>query len=346
MTPAQRASAVPGLTSPQLAIFNPLPHALRHYRETLAANLLPLSVQATSADFELGNTPGRLASAWALARATFAMWRQARAPRPQIVIWPVFGLMDLAVWWLARPHETRWIVVHDPVPLRRQFGYGRFSYSVARRLSRRTTIQIVTHTRLAAEVLERRGVEVAHVLPHPVLPRPRASAAARTAGWVLVAGQHKTARDLALLEGFAAGADPTWQLKVAGRGWPLIAGWDVEDRFLEEHELGKLLRGARAVLIPYGYYFQSGIAARAFELGVPVVAKRHEYVQSLYGTDWPGHVDGDRPEDWVRAVREVAAAPVPSAEDAATRISEAWATAVTALCRPTPASRLLNSDRR
>ena len=60
------------------------------------------------------------------------------------------------------------------------------------------------------------------------------------------------------------------------------------------------------LLVPYRHYFQSGIVTRAYERGVPVVAERHEYVESLYGPDWPALVDeSGSTADWIAAVRTV-----------------------------------------
>jgi glycosyltransferase involved in cell wall biosynthesis len=82
--------------------------------------------------------------------------------------------------------------------------------------------------------------------------------------------------------------DRGFRLLVVGRGWPDIAGWEVDNRFLPETELDQRIRDSAAVLIPYSHFYQSGIAVRALELGVPVVGPRHPFLSDLFGDQWPG----------------------------------------------------------
>jgi hypothetical protein len=104
-----------------------------------------------------------------------------------------------------------------------------------------------------------------------------------------VCGQYKPARDLELLVSLAPELRSRgYRLVVAGRGWPKIAGCEVDDRFLSENDLDQRIAASAAVLIPYSHFYQSGIAVRALELGVPVLGPRHPFLMDLFGTQWPG----------------------------------------------------------
>jgi glycosyltransferase involved in cell wall biosynthesis len=140
-----------------------------------------------------------------------------------------------------------------------------------------------------------------HLVPHPMRTPDRGFTSGNTA---LVLGQYKPARDLDVMAAIgpslrAAGWIPT----VAGRGWPPIPGWHVVDRFLTETEFQGLLGSAAAVLVPYRHYFQSGVALRALEAGVPVVGRETGFLTSILGANFPGAVyDWDDPNSWSAAV--------------------------------------------
>jgi hypothetical protein len=59
---------------------------------------------------------------------------------------------------------------------------------------------------------------------------------------------------------------------------------------------------AECVLVPYRDYYQSDVAVRAVEAGVPVVGLRHEFIVSLLGADWPGLVEAPHAEAWIHAI--------------------------------------------
>ncbi|WP_372727406.1 hypothetical protein [Nocardioides sp.] len=224
---------------------------------------------------------------------------------PVIITWTTFGFLDLAFWRLSSRFGERFIVIHDPIPLGSQFGHGRIAIRLGAWGAAGKRTHPVAHTALAAEELTKLGFREVHILPHPVKLRrssPRPLQAART---ILVAGQFKGARDLALLQSIAEIAPPAWRLKIVGRGWPEVAGWEVDARFLTEEELDEEMLNASAILIPYRFYFQSGIATRAYELGRPVVANRHEFISGLYGSAWAGLVDAPAGRAWVEAAEQV-----------------------------------------
>jgi hypothetical protein len=311
-----------------LLIVNPLPHALAHYQEALVDEVGPpvSGADVVRPDFEVGGS-GRLGKAVGALRASARLARAATRRQETLVLWPTFGLADLALWRVACQGVPRIVIIHDPVPLRRQYGFGRIGKALGRWGSRGKDVRVVVHTQLARESLEAIGIEVGAVLPHPTLaPRSRT----RHAGppIVRVLGQFKGARDVALLEGIAEQAPAEWRLEIAGRGWPEIRGWHTDDRFLSEEELTAAFDSSAVVLVPYLHYFQSGIATRAYERGVPVVAHRHEFIESLYGSRWIGLVDGPGCRAWVRAITTAMGAETTSTQSNRTTNAQAWRAAL------------------
>lgn len=314
------------------SIVNPLPVALRHYAQALQEHLGAHADMVTIS----AEKPTDARPLWRLG-ATVRLLRLALERRALVIIWPSFGIGELAICRVAR--GPRLVIIHDPVPLRRQIGYGKVGRILGRWGSTGRQVVVATHTQLAARELDGLGVTCDLVLPHPVMRRPRGPRVTRRrAPTVLVAGQCKTARDLELLQSLPAKLPSHWQLRICGRGWPSLDGWTVDARFLDEAELDSEMLGADAVLLPYSYYFQSGIATRASELGVPVVARRHEFVEQLFGRDWPGLVEDDDLDNWARVLTEVIdAAPEPptAASEAADR---EWRTALAMLAPATTAT--------
>jgi glycosyltransferase involved in cell wall biosynthesis len=121
---------------------------------------------------------------------------------------------------------------------------------------------------------------------------------------VLVLGQYKPARDLDVMAAIAPALRAAgWEPTVAGRGWPKIPGWRLIDRFLSEDEFRQLLASAAVLLLPYRFYFQSGVALRGLEAGVPVVGRNTGFLSSILGANFDGAVDDwDDPDSWVAAV--------------------------------------------
>jgi hypothetical protein len=116
---------------------------------------------------------------------------------------------------------------------------------------------------------------------------------------IRVLGQFKMDRDILGLRRLAVAAPSTWQLEIIGRGWPLIDGWQVTNAFVEEGAFGRLIAESDAVLVPYRRFFQSGVAVRALEGGVPVVGPHDSSLSELLGPDCPWLV---RDGDWFTAV--------------------------------------------
>lgn len=301
-------------------VLNPLPAALHHYEGVLRSEVLGSSVEWRHASIEVGSASagGRRA---ALGRAFRAYLTLGLSKRTVVTLWPTFGLLDALVWRLVPGRGRRVVVVHDAVPLRRQFGYGPMARWLARlALGRR--VQLAVHTQLAADALRGQNLESAWLAPFPV-GRPRSSDGVRSRS-VLVAGQYKDARDTALMEALGGTLDGELPLLVRGRGWPEIRGWEVEARFLSEDELDAALRSAGVVLIPYDRYFQSDIAVRAYESGTPIVARRHEFIEGLLGSDWPGLVDGPDAADWVAAIRRTLGTELPDGTGTSAHARAQW----------------------
>jgi glycosyltransferase involved in cell wall biosynthesis len=192
-----------------------------------------------------------------------------------------------------------WLVVHDPEPLRRQRGHGRLA-STSEALARISGVRVVAHSRPAADVLRAQGWDPV-CLPHPVAP-PTPLAVRGPDGPVVVLGQYKPARSLETLLALSAIQQLNERRRIHGRGWPPVPGWEREDRFLTEQEFDAVLGGARCVVLPYDRYYQSNVAVRALETSVPVLARRHPFLEELLGADWPGFVEGD---GWAEALERL-----------------------------------------
>ncbi|MFB0833900.1 hypothetical protein ACX8Z9_03115 [Arthrobacter halodurans] len=118
---------------------------------------------------------------------------------------------------------------------------------------------------------------------------------------VRVLGQYKAGRDTTAMGLLAESLGAEAELRVTGRGWPRVAGWRVDERFVDEAELDALIRGADTVVIPYERFFQSGIAVRCLELGTPFVGPGGSHLEDLLGAGSPLLVgDGWTWDDAVR----------------------------------------------
>ncbi|MCU1603206.1 MAG: hypothetical protein JWO22_3915 [Frankiales bacterium] len=304
----------------RVELLNTLPATLAHYEHALTAALggSP-EVRVVHAGIERSEGSfGRRLGAQLRAR-----WALGRSDVPLVVLWPSFGLLEPLSWaWVVR-HRPVLVVVHDPEPLRRQRGHGRF----ARALSGfGTRVVVVAHSRPAADVLVSQGyapivVPLPWLAPHAEPRRPE--------GAVLVLGQYKPSRSRAVLDELARDASLEGARQIWGRGWPPMTGWDVHDEFLPESRFVEVLSTARCLVLPYDRYFQSDVSLRALERGLPVVASRHPFLEDILGADWPGFVGAD---GWGAAVHRVVRVPEEEvfelAASAWQRAIEAWRSAV------------------
>lgn len=286
-----------------VGIVNPLPSALAHYGAALEARLTSAGadvVRLPSVSIEGGGRDRAAAAISSLAQRR----RQTEERLDRLLVtWPVFGHLDLFLRLRPRTHRLT-VVMHDPEPLRPQFGTSRTASTVARTWSGGGDWMV--HSVGAAQAMQRRGLTAETCLPLPML---EPSGQWRSGGTVLVLGQYKQARDLALLRLLAPGLR-TLGLRpvIRGRGWPLVEGWDVRAEFLDENAFDEAIVQAACVLLPYRLLFQSDVAARAAERGVPVVGPASSNVPDLYGADWPGAVPtGATESDWLSRTAAVSA---------------------------------------
>jgi hypothetical protein len=294
---------VPGVVS----VYNPLPRALRHFEDELVSVVTATGRtmrRATAPSAEISGA-SHVEQVRALGRDLVGRLRASRTTGELVVCWPVLGLAEPALWCSASPDARITLLVHDPVPLRRQVGMGQGARWLGRVGTRHRAVQVAVHSAPAREALVGMGWPAPVLLPHPLIPRPAPTTRA-DGDVVLVCGQYKPARDLGLLERLGASLrERGFRPLIRGRGWPAVAGWEVHEGFLAEDALDASLAASAAVLIPYAHFFQSGVAVRAVEVGTPVVGPRHPFLVDLLGAGWPGLAATEATADWVEAVAAV-----------------------------------------
>jgi glycosyltransferase involved in cell wall biosynthesis len=294
--------------SQPVSLYNPLPNALSHYEAALVDVLTATGTRCHSATAPSIEVHGRSVQQRASAALgdLSAHLRSTRRDGHVIVCWPTYGLLEPVFWLPTSSRCAVSVIVHDPRPLRRQVGMGRVARALGGFAVRFGPVRVVVHSQAAARQLKAFGWERLNVLPHP-LCRPRTpSESGQEARTVLVCGQYKPARDLDLLDVLGPLLrERGYRTRVAGRGWPKISGWEVDDQFLSEIELDEYIRGSAAVVIPYARFYQSGIAVRALELGVPVVGPHHPFLEDLFGVGWPGLIPIGDAAAWADGVDRV-----------------------------------------
>lgn len=293
-----------------IVVVNPLPSTLARYQTELAGTIERahsehrIEVHLEPGDGNLGVTQKMLSAMRILIRRSVVLSRYRAATI--LVAWPLFGYFDALSWILAARRNKVICVVHDPLPLRRQIGHSRFAKMLFARIVARFGIIHVCHTELARRALwEETGVE-SELAGHPIASANSVTISGdRSRSFsIRVMGQFKASRTLTPLYQIAESESiRRFQLEVHGSKWPAVPGWDVTGKFVPEDEFDTLIRTANCVVIPYSQFFQSGVAVRCLEAGIPIVAPRHEHIEALYGSDWPGIVDSDN--DWASAVLRV-----------------------------------------
>ena len=295
------------MTDTPIVVINPLGSTLLHYEQELAQTLESAGYSDVEIpEIVLGEGASGIKDKLGVARKTIVeRIKMGRATRDRIVIvaWPIFGYFD-ALTFLTYARANRvFFIVHDPSPLRKSYGYSRFARFVFRVVLARWNMHAIYHTELAREAgKEFAGVD-GTVVPHPLLMESTEDAARSdhaSRPVVRVLGQYKQTRSVAALEAIAAANGDKLELEIYGRGWPATAGWKVTDGFIAEEDFAAVLQSADCVVIPYDSFYQSGVAVRCLELGVPVVGPKHEHIAELYGPDWPGTVADEN--DWHNAV--------------------------------------------
>jgi hypothetical protein len=282
-----------------VVVVNPLGGALHHYSNKLLQTLAAAGVDATAITVFEPSVSGGSRKKWlldylaALARARRLRRRGGRV----LVTWPVLGHWDRVLIRFLSGRQRGMVVMHDPRPLVAAVGYSPISVRLSRVLAPRTSLMV--HSELAEDDLSSQHLR-STLLPHPIVASQNVRMKTEVAV-VRVLGQWKPDRDIALLSDLVAHL-PNIALEIVGRGWPAVAGWKVRNEFVTEEELDELVISSTVVLIPYQRYYQSGIAARALELAVPVVGRKKE-LASMTGDDYPFLVDAPfQTESWLSAI--------------------------------------------
>ncbi len=284
-------------------IYNPLDKTLMHFTdrlvETLKTGELPAVVLPSR---EIDHIEKPISKFLALFTHLRDTRRYNNTSAIKIVTWPLLGWWELVLW--RRKSDQNFVLVHDPEPLIRQ---RRLSPRVAKVVSRLCGLNLphlVTMSPEANDVVKQLfpGGRI-HLVPHP-MRTPNADDSIHLSRRVLVLGQFKSERDLDVMAAIGPllreqGWDPT----VAGRGWPSVAGWNLVSDFLSEEEFHSMLASSAVVLLPYRKYFQSGVALRALEIGVPVVGSQTGFLTSVFVADFPGAIaNWDEPSHWLTAI--------------------------------------------
>ena len=308
-----------------MIVANTLPETLKHFEDELSDTLPRYELRPRRFAGEGTKQGGRIVQLLRYLRFVRSVRREGV---PVLVLWPLLGWLDLIVWGAFARQRTV-VMIHDPVPLRRQVGMDTGSLRLTRLATRwLRQLEVVVLSREAQAVVDAALPNVAtRLLPHPILaPAAQERQGAEAGDRLLVLGQYKPARDLELLERLAPhvselGLRPV----VRGRGWPEIEGWDVQEGFLSEEDFKQELSAASVLLVPYKHYFQSNVAARALESGVPVVGVKTDFMVSLLGEDAPTLVHEDSLTDWLDAIHRAEAAPADSLHrEVWERVCTAW----------------------
>lgn len=311
----------------RVTIVNPLGRALAHYSLELTHLLERAGAQVDHfVVLEPSQRQDRSRTRWILEylRARIAA---ARTADRVIVVWPALGFLDV----LTNLSSKCWIVVHDPVPLVRSLGSGRFMRWL---VGCAPVKRFIVHSDTAREDLAPRARPKAHTLPHPMLP-PVHKHKKPSQSTVRVLGQFKGTRNLPILEKLAASRGlEGYKLEIVGRGWPAVPGWVVSDAFISESELDDLIDTSSAVLLPYHRFYQSGIALRALERATPVVGPRDSSLSTMYRSEHPALVsDASNVLSWVEAIASAVKEQQAGAPGSADTPSEVYEKAFTSWAR-------------
>jgi hypothetical protein len=285
-------------------IVNPLGAALAHYSVELQSVLNAADVRSEITSQTEPGVSGHSRLHWVMAHFASVRRAASKCSDADFVVstWPVLGYFDLALNRLVGRNRT-WIIIHDPSPLVRSVGHGRFGRLVLRRSK---LAQIICHSPKAVQTIADQGLKGAcTLLPHPIAGGFRSGTKPTRTKRILVIGQYKADRDLGLIRYVGNHFHDEADLRIAGRGWPNLEYWDVEDRFLSEQEFCDEIASASLVLIPYRRFFQSGVAVRCVEMGIPFVGPKGSSLDQLVGSDSVMVQDIDDKDAWVDAIQKV-----------------------------------------
>lgn len=285
-------------------VINPLGAALRHYATEVESVLRDKSVRVETASVLEPSASGNSPVRWILdyvSALTNAKKTMRRSGAQLMVIWPVLGYWDI-VLWRALGISSAALVMHDPHPLVKAVGYSRLAKMCASLVS--ANISVVAHSQRALAVIREEVPGIAsHLIPHPILePTVAQDSVATEPPIIRVFGQYKPDRDIESLEAIGRAFADAAELEVHGRGWPEINGWRVVPTFVEEARLSELMAESSVILIPYKNFFQSGIAIRSLELGVPFVGPKSSVLADMVDNGSSLLVEEGGAHLWVDAI--------------------------------------------
>lgn len=269
-----------------MQIVNPLPAALHHYQEALLDVLAACGVKDVAV-WDVGVEAGESSHATRAWHYCKVLRESQSSDVHSLVLWPTFGYLELVCEAVLAVSTS--VIFHDAQPMRKQFGMAPWQAKLVRRLSYSDRREIITHSRVASDALEGYGWNRPRLLPLPVMARhqPLHRGSARDLKRCVVLGQFKDTRSLGILDEVAREL-PEFSLRIVGRGWPEIPGWEVDSAFVSEERFEEEILESDVVLIPYEHFFQSGVLAQVCEHGRPAVTVDHEQTRALYGEGWCG----------------------------------------------------------
>ena len=102
----------------------------------------------------------------------------------------------------------------------------------------------------------------------------------------------------------ANGFSEIYKFEVIGSGWHTIPGWELTNEFVPESQMQGLIDSSDLILIPYRNFFQSGIAIRAIESGIPILAPQRSSLAMLVGRESQMLVNNfSNSEEWIAKMR-------------------------------------------
>jgi GT2 family glycosyltransferase len=290
-------------TSRSLRVINPLGAALRHYESEILSILGENGHHFSSSRILEPSANGGSALRW-LRDYIHALLVARKANKSEflLVLWPVLGYLDIVIFRMLGIKRAR-LVMHDPRPLVNARGYSVAARLLASKFAGSTAL--VAHSPKAVTVLEDDVPQFPiTLLPHPILePMAGSNMSGSLMPRIRVLGQYKRDRDLDALRAVGLALGGSARLEILGRGWPLVEGWQVAEGFVPEDELVTMFAESDAVVIPYKNFYQSGIAIRALEAGVPFVGPRDSVLADVVGRDSRLLVSDGDPSLWTEAIK-------------------------------------------
>lgn len=286
-----------------IVLINPLGAALRHYSTEVESVFAQSDICITPSTVLEPSASGKPAILWIFhyGRALFKARASINGTGSRLlIVWPVLGYWDIVLLRILGVSRAA-LVMHDPHPLVKAVGYSRLAKDCASLV--RGDIELLAHSQRALRVLKEEVPEMSSsLLPHPILNPEYFQHDVPERPIVRVFGQYKPDRDLESLAAIGRALDGSALLEVYGRGWPSIDCWNVFPSFLDEERMTELMAESSAIVIPYKNFFQSGIAVRALELGVPFVGPRASVLADMLGQESALLVDEGGPHLWLNAV--------------------------------------------